>query len=189
VQILKKNNLLYLFVALIILGILFSGCIEPKKGSDTTSPQSNQSGVCQCGSTFYIPNSDIVFFSNAPNIISKIDFNLSLSPGSPPKDMSKVTFTLSTKNSSKTVTYRDPSVNLTWITPQSKENTTLLINEIVEVGLNLEIMGYDTSSTGPNQEYTIDITPDVGAINHLHGQIPSKLVAGKNTSAKVTSQI
>ena len=119
--------------------------------------------------------------------ISKISFNISLIPGMMPVDMKNTTFTLSTRHAEKTVHYDDPAVNLTrW----SYDGTVMNKQEFSEnhspqyngdpvfIELDLYKMGFSSPALGPDERFSLVITPQTGYRFAITRGTPAEFSAG-----------
>jgi hypothetical protein len=123
--------------------------------------------VYQCG-FFAEPVAPLMIFPSTNSTISKVSIRFAPAPGEPPRDVTNITYTLSTAYAIKTVRYDDPSINLTYGywdgkgsgSQQSVPRDYLFEqNEDILVELNTEKMGFTSSTFGPNQRFVLAITP------------------------------
>jgi flagellin FlaB len=86
------------------------------------------------------------------------NFTLIMAAGGSPVDMSKVVYTISTKDSFKELSYGDVSDAMNW--HNDNGNNLLERGEILEIGIS-ETNG--ASFIKANQQFTIEVKPAVGA--------------------------
>jgi archaellin len=174
-----------LIIFLIMVGVFFGfrayefGLLPYPHNAQSPSPnatlwekaewEKNHGGVCQCAPAFVLMG-PILLFPSTNSTISKISFNVTLIPGMMPVDMKNTTFTLSTKNAEKTVRYDDPAVNLTsWFfdgtvinKQEFTENSPLYNGGLVFIELDLQKMGFTSPALGPDERFSLIITPPTG---------------------------
>jgi archaellin len=147
--------------------------------------EKNHGGVCQCTPAFELMG-PILLFPSTNSAISKLSFNVTLTPGMIPVDMKDTTFTLSTKNTEKTVRYDDPAVNLTrWSydgTVMNKqefsEKTSHYSGDPLFIELDLQKMGFASQSLGPDEQFSLVITPPQGYRFAITRTSPSEFSPG-----------
>lgn len=130
--------------------------------------EEHHGSICQCSPAFELKG-PIQLFPVSDYGISKVSFNVSLSPGMIPVEMKNTSFTISTKNIEKTVRYTDPAVKLMWImengTVMSKQDYPLIrpfYRGTVFVELDLQKMGFSSTGLCPEERFSLIITPPSG---------------------------
>ena len=141
--------------------------------------------VCQCSPAFELLGT-IQLTPSTPSTHSKISFNVSPIPGTTGDDIKNSTFTLSTKNTEKTIHYRDPAVNLTCFyrgTAISKKNfseNNLDINgDTFFIELDLQKMGFPSPGLGPDERFSLVIISPTGYRFAITRSTPSEFPPGK----------
>ena len=141
--------------------------------------------ACQCSPAFELLGT-IQLTPSTPSSLSKISFNVSPIPGTTGDDIKNSTFMLSTKNTEKTIHYRDPAVNLTCFyrgTAISKKNfseNNLNINgDTFFIELDLEKMGFTSPGLGPDERFSLVITAPTGYRFAITRATPSEFLPGK----------
>lgn len=86
------------------------------------------------------------------------NFTLIMAAGGSPVDMSKVVYTISTKDDFKELSYNNVSDAMKW--HNHNGNNLLERGEILEIGINTT---NGASFIKPNQQFTIEVKPAVGA--------------------------
>jgi len=143
--------------------------------------EEHHGSVCQC-----IPEvgyvGPIVLHPKTDTTISDISFNLSLSPGNTPVDLTNTEFTLSTQNAEHIVRYGDPAVTGLWIRSSNHAPTlsqNILGNdEMLHIDLNIEKMGFSSSLLGPNERFSLIVTPTMGYRISVTSSTPGNFSAG-----------
>jgi hypothetical protein len=142
--------------------------------------------VCQCLPAFDLVG-PILLFPSTNSSITKISFNVSLIPGMMPVDMKNATFTLSTRHAEKTVRYDNPAVNLTrWAydgammnKQEFSENRSPEYNgDPVFIELDLDKMGFSSPALGPDERFSLVITPQTGYRIAITRMTPAEFSAG-----------
>lgn len=130
--------------------------------------EEHHGSICQC-SPALVMSGPIQIIPVSESRISKMSFNISLTSGMVPVEMGNTSFTISTKSGEKTVGYPDPSVDLKWIlengTVMEKQDYFVLHPSdrgSVLVELDLEKMGFISPALGPDERFSLVITPPQG---------------------------
>jgi len=115
-------------------------------------------GVGQATSNLEV-SGPVVVQAKDTSTLGNISFFLQLAAGGASVDMDKVTFTVSTANAMKIYTYTD--VGKAWYVDgaaQSSPNDMLDKFEMVKITISS-----DLPSIGPNDRFTVEVKPDIGA--------------------------
>ena len=127
--------------------------------------EQHHGSICQCAPIFVL-DGPICILPSSDTRVSKVSFNMSLTPGMIPSEMKHANFTLSTSTTEKTVSYDDPAVNVTWIledgTRTGKQDLLLEQQKyvgLVSVELDLDRMGFASPALGPDERFSLVITP------------------------------
>lgn len=139
-------------------------------------------GVAQASSNLELSGPVIVAASNTDDEVAKISFFLRLAAGGASVDMKKVTFTVSTKDEMKTYSYKDDKVTPEWYANGMKQNTTdqndmLEKFELVKITIRVDDL---TEAIEPNERFTVEVRPDIGAALPINRVAPPDLVKGNN---------
>lgn len=112
--------------------------------------------------------------------VGSISFFLRLAAGGASVDMKKVTFTVSTKDDMKTYSYED--VGRTWYTKGTEQNTNQ--NDMLEkfelVKITIGTTDASLPEIKPNERFTVEVKPDIGAALPINRVAPPDLVEGNN---------
>ncbi|MFA5268319.1 MAG: hypothetical protein WC379_10140 [Methanoregula sp.] len=141
--------------------------------------------VCQCSPAFELSGT-IQLTPSTYSSISKISFNVSPIPGTTGNDIKNSTFTVSTKNTEKTIHYRDPAVNLTCFyrgtairKKNFSENNPEINGDSFFIELDLQKMGFTSPGLGPDERFSLIITPPTGYRFAITRSTPSEFSPGK----------
>lgn len=158
----------------VMLGAGFFATGEAQRVVDT--------GVAQASSSVELSGPVIVNASSDGNKVNDIRFFLQLSAGGAPVDMQKVTFTVSTTDN--LTTYRYTDVNSTWYRGGVNRSADEMKNELLERFETVEIVIPSTANLPelptiePNDPFTIEVKPDVGARLPINRVAPPNLKPG-----------
>jgi archaellin len=147
--------------------------------------EKNHGSVCQCSPAVELMG-PILLFPSTNSTISKISFNITLTPGTMPLDMKNTTFTISTKDEEKTVRYDDPAVNLTRVLfdgsvmnkQEFSQNSQYYNGDPVFIELDLQKMGFRYPGLGPDERFSLIITPQPGYRFEITRGTPAKFSLG-----------
>ena len=138
-------------------------------------------GVAQASSNLELSGPVIVAASNTDDEVAEISFFLRLAAGGASVDMKKVTFTVSTKDDMKTYGYTN--VTPTWYA-NGKEQTDTKNNMLEKFELvKITINGTTDASLPkikPNERFTVEVKPDIGAALPINRVAPPDLVKDNN---------
>lgn len=117
--------------------------------------------------------------------VGSISFFLRLAAGGASVDMNKVTFTVSTKDDMKTYSYKEvDKVTSEWYAKGKKQDPTdpkkndmLEKFELVKITIRVDDL---TKAIGPNERFTVEVKPDIGAALPINRVAPPDLVEGNN---------
>jgi len=142
-------------IAFVVVAAVFSYVVLGA-GFFTTqkSQQTVHTAVGQASSTMEL-SGPVNVQAGAGSQVANVTFYLQLAAGGTPVDLSKITYTISTKNNQTTLT--DSGVTRTWVTANTTPNL-LDKNEMVLVNINVATLG-----VGPNDQFTVEVKPDKGA--------------------------
>jgi flagellin FlaB len=114
--------------------------------------------------------------------VGEIKFFLQLAAGGAPVDMQKVTFTVATAKEMKTYTYAGTTgVTHKWYAQggeQSGANDMLEKFETVEIKIGVSDLG--NNKIEPNDWFTVEVKPDVGAALPIKRVAPPDLQDGQH---------
>lgn len=137
-------------------------------------------GVAQASSNLELSGPVIVAASNTDDEVAEISFFLRLAAGGASVDMKKVTFTVSTKDDMKTYGYTD--VTPTWYANGAEQSTDTKNDmlekfELVKITIPVDDL---TNAIEPNERFTVEVRPDIGAALPINRVAPPDLVKGNN---------
>ena len=142
-------------------------------------------GVAQASSNLELSGPVIVAASNTDDEVAEISFFLRLAAGGASVDMKKVTFTVSTKDDMKTYGYEgdDKKVTSEWYANGVGRNTNqndMLENDMLEKFelVKITIKVDDLKAIKPNERFTVEVKPDIGAALPINRVAPPDLVKG-----------
>jgi len=122
-------------------------------------------GVGQATSNLEVSGPVIVKATDADKL-GEIAFFLQLAAGGAPVDMEKVTFTVSTADELKTYKF-DDGVDNEWYENGVKQNAGNGINKMLDkfemVKITIPKTGGTLPVIGPNDRFTVEVKPDIGA--------------------------
>ncbi|MBT0732374.1 flagellin [Methanoculleus bourgensis] len=159
----------------VMLGAGFFATGEAQRVVDT--------GVAQASSAVELSGPVIVQASSTDGgSVGSVKFFLQLAAGGAPVDMKKVTFTVATAKEMKTYTYAgDNDVTHEWYAHgdvQSGANDMLEKFETVEIKIDVSNLGDDKIE--PNDWFTVEVKPDVGATLPIKRVAPPDLQNNRN---------
>ncbi len=131
-------------------------------------------GVGQATSNLEVSGPVVVKATDTTKL-GEISFYLQLAAGGAPVDMEKVTFTVSTADTMKIFKYID--VDKAWYkdgTAQAGANDILDKFEMVKI----KIWGADLPTIRPNDRFTVEVKPDIGAALPISRTAPADFQAG-----------
>jgi archaellin len=185
-------------VTLAILSAFFiftAACISPS--APATLPSDNATlwekaewerdhgSVCQCTPAFDLAGS-IILLPSTNVTISRVAYKVYLTPGTTLPDLKNTSFTLSTKNFEKTVYYDDPAINLTCVLIDGTviNNREVSFNNLPEYGdtyveLDLRKMGFISPGLGPDERFSLVMTPPSGYRFAITRSTPAEFTQGK----------
>lgn len=143
-------------------------------------------GVAQASSNLELSGPVIVAASNTDDEVAEISFFLRLAAGGASVDMKKVTFTVSTKDDMKTYGYEGDGKKVTpeWYANGVGRNTNqndMLKNDMLEkfelVKITIQVDDL-TEAIKPNERFTVEVKPDIGAALPINRVAPPDLVKG-----------
>jgi len=141
--------------------------------------------ACQCTPAFDLAGS-IMLLPSTNATISRVSYKVYLTPGTTLPDLKNTSFTLSAKNFEKTVYYDDPAINLTCVLIDSTvvNNREDSFNNLskygdVNVELDLQRMGFTTPGLGPDERFSLVITPPTGYRFAITRSTPVEFTPGK----------
>jgi len=138
-------------------------------------------GVGQATSNLEVSGPVVVKATDTTKL-GEISFYLQLAAGGAPVDMEKVTFTVSTAD--KMVIYMYDNITAGWYlngTTQSNYNNMLDTFEWVKITINSSATAPDGSklpNIGPNDRFTVEVKPDIGAALPISRTAPADFQKG-----------
>ncbi|WP_332449528.1 archaellin/type IV pilin N-terminal domain-containing protein [Methanoculleus sp.] len=162
-------------IAFVVVAAVFSYVVL---GAGFFTTQKSQevvhTGVDQASSNMEVAGPVILEAANS-TAVENISFYLQLAAGGSPVDMSKVTYTVSTKDDLATYTYNQGNdVTLTWFNNQT---ANALLDKFETVRVDVPV-GNDVI-IGPNVRFTAEIKPDIGASYPISRVAPPDMADGK----------
>ena len=141
--------------------------------------------ICQCTPAFDLAG-PIILFPSTNATISRVSYNVYLTPGTTLPDLKNTSFTLSTKNFEKMVYYDDPAINLTCVLTDGTvvNNREYSFNNLSKYGeiyveLDLQRMGFTSPGLAPDERFSLVITPPTGYRFAITRATPSEFSPGK----------
>jgi flagellin FlaB len=161
----------------VMLGAGFFATGEAQRVVDT--------GVAQASSAVELSGPVIVQASSTGSeSVASVKFFLQLAAGGAPVDMKKVTFTVATAEDMKTYTYdgTDGVVTPEWyahgaVQDPGVKNDMLEKFETVEIKIDVSGLG---NNIEPNEWFTVEVKPDVGATLPIKRVAPPDLRPSRN---------
>lgn len=122
--------------------------------------------------------------TDSPSKLGNISFLLQLAAGGAPVDMKKVTFTVSTADNMTIFTYDD--VSKEWYLDGVEQNETstppkndiLDKFEMVKITINSTSGAPSLPAIGPNDRFTVEVKPDIGAALPISRTAPADFQKG-----------
>jgi flagellin FlaB len=159
-------------IAFVVVAAVFSyvvlgaGFFTTQKSQETV-----HTGVAQASSALEI-SGNVIAEGSSTSALGAVTFYLQLAAGGTPVDMSKVTYTVSTKDAIKT--YKSTDVTRTRV--QGGTMTDLLSN----LQMDKITIGVSSLSTpiGKNEKFTIEVKPDKGAALPITRTAPAAIGSG-----------
>jgi len=139
-------------------------------------------GVSQATSNLEV-SGPVVVKATGTNNLSEISFLLQLAAGGAPVDMEKVTFTVSTANKMAIFTYENVSKEWYLDGVEQTTSSTPPKNDMLDTFemVKITINGSTTlplPEIGPNDPFTVEVKPDIGAALPINRIAPPDLQAG-----------
>jgi len=138
-------------------------------------------GVAQASSAVELSGPVVVTAaSSATECVKEVSFILQLAAGGASVDMKKVTFTVSTANAMATYTYGE--VGKDWYAKGVEQDPTVK-NDMLDKFEMVMITIPNTDSLptiGPNDRFTVEVKPDIGAALPINRIAPPDLLAENN---------
>lgn len=138
-------------------------------------------GVAQASSNLELSGPVIVAAnSETGGTVESISFFLRLAAGGASVDMNKVTFTVSTKDDMKTYSYKDvDKVTSEWYAKGAEQDQNDMLEkfELVKITIKVDDL---TKAIEPNERFTVEVKPDIGAALPINRIAPPDLVKGNN---------
>ncbi|MDD3111884.1 MAG: flagellin [Methanofollis liminatans] len=101
----------------------------------------------------------VVAVGDASDVLEKVIFTLQLTAGGSPADINTTTYAVITSTESDILPYNDAKIAYSWLKRQDGDTDWLLENgEMLQVTMTVS-----SYSIGPNDKFTIDVKPSVGA--------------------------
>lgn len=146
-------------IAFIVVAAVFSyvmlgaGFFTTQKSQETV-----YHAVGQSATNLEVSGPVVLLSNSAGTAYEWANFTLIMAAGGSPVDMSKVVYSVSTKDQLKELAYSDVSSAMRW--HNANGNNLLERGEILEIGIsNANGASYIT----PNQQFTIEVKPAVGS--------------------------
>jgi len=138
-------------------------------------------GVAQASSNLEL-SGPVIVTAAATDKVGEISFILQLAAGGASVDMQKVTFTVSTANDVKTYTYSQvtPKWYAKGVEQQAGKNDMLDKFEMVMITIPGEGEPPALPTIGPNERFTVEVKPDIGATLPINRIAPPDLLTDNN---------
>ncbi|WP_292393434.1 archaellin/type IV pilin N-terminal domain-containing protein [Methanoculleus sp. UBA303] len=140
-----------------------------------------QTGVAQASSNLELSGPVIVTASSTTGL-GKISFLLQLAAGGASIDMKKVTFTVSTAKDMETYTYDE--ITEEWYAKGGLQTGTAqndMLDKFEMVMIDINTHDSKTLPTiGPNDRFTVEVKPDIGAALPINRIAPPDLLKDNN---------
>jgi flagellin FlaB len=160
----------------VMLGAGFFATGEAQRVVDT--------GVAQASSAVELSGPVIVQASSTDGgSVASVKFFLQLAAGGAPVDMQKVTFTVATAKEMKTYTYAaGTDVTHEWYAHGDKQGTgeNDMLEKFETVEIKIDVSNLGTNKIGPNDWFTVEVKPDVGAALPIKRVAPPDLRPSRN---------
>jgi len=166
-------------IAFVVVAAVFSyvvlgaGFFTTQKAQETV-----HTSVQQASSTLEIVGN--VYGTGTNTSITKINFTVALAPGGTPVDFSKVVLTYSNATQLETLTQVTGSYPVTNVTSGNwgvvlVNNDVGTYNKLLESGEQFQITAMPTNPIYPNDKFTLEIKPSVGAAFDITRTAPGGL--------------
>jgi len=159
-------------IAFVVVAAVFSYVVLGA-GFFTTqkSQQTVHTAVGQASSTMELSGPVNVKADASGGWVNNVTFYLQLAAGGTPVDLSKITYTVSTKNNQTTFQDSSPQIIRTWVTANTTPNL-LDKNQMVLVDVTVGSVIVKT-----NDQFTVEVKPDKGAALPIVKTAPAALNA------------
>jgi len=159
-------------IAFVVVAAVFSYVVLGA-GFFTTqkSQQTVHTAVGQASSTMELSGPVNVQADGGGSIVANVTFYLQLAAGGTPVDLSKITYTVSTKDNQSV--FNDSQITRTWVTTNTTPNL-LDKNQMV-----LVTVGVSNLAILPNDQFTVEVKPDKGAALPITKTAPAALNANQ----------
>ena len=165
-------------IAFVVVAAVFSyvvlgaGFFTTQKAQETV-----HTSVQQASSTLDVVGN--VYGTGTADAIQYVNFTISLAPGGTPVDFSKVTLTYSNATTVETLPqvegdYPKEPTGSDWAVTKIM-NDVGTNNKLLEAGEQFQISAEPTSSIYPNDRFTLEIKPAVGAAFGITRSVPGGL--------------
>lgn len=134
--------------------------------------------VAQASSSMDVAGSVVgIGSASSAGYLGDIVFYLQLTSGGSPADISKTAYAISTKDDMEIVSYSSTDKTMVDVTLDTNGDGDNLLekDEIMKVTLHLDTIGV---AVGPNDKFTIDVKPSVGAALPIVKHAPPGITAG-----------
>lgn len=167
-------------IAFVVVAAVFSYVVLGAGFFTTGEAQRTvHTGVGQATSNLEVSGPVIVKATDTTNL-GAISFFLQLAAGGSPVDMKKVTFTVSTADDLETFTYAN--VTSDWYVngkAQTGGNDMLDKFEMVKITIpGTDVTGLTFPTITPNDRFTVEVKPDIGAALPINRMAPPDFQAG-----------
>jgi flagellin FlaB len=164
-------------IAFVVVAAVFSYVVL---GAGFFTTQKSQevvhTGVGQASSNMEL-SGPVVVEAAAADQVGSVSFYLQLAAGGTPVDMSKVTYTVSTKTKMETYVDGDAVITRTDVGSESDSDNLLENREMMMITIALtDFAGADKIDV--NDQFTIEVKPDIGAALPLVRKAPGGMSAG-----------
>ncbi|MDD5419908.1 MAG: flagellin [Methanomicrobiaceae archaeon] len=158
-------------IAFVVVAAVFSYVVL---GAGFFTTQKSQevvhTGVAQASSNIEVSGPVIV--EAGEGFVKNVAFYLQLAAGGYPVDMNKTTYAVSTADDLMILTNDD--VSRYWYNAQEEpENNLLDPREFVKININVTSLNIE-----PNERFTVEVKPDVGAAYPIQRNAPPHLTSG-----------
>jgi len=165
-------------IAFVVVAAVFSyvvlgaGFFTTQKAQETV-----HTSVQQASSTLDVVGN--IYGTGTDNSIQYVNFTISLAPGGTPVDFSKVTITYSNASTletlaQKTGDYPQEPAGSDWAVTRIM-NDVGTNNKLLEAGEQFQISAEPTTAIYPNDRFTLEIKPSVGAAFGITRSVPGGL--------------
>ena len=164
-------------IAFVVVAAVFS-YVMLGAGFFTTqkSQEVVHTGVKQASSSVEL-SGDVVAQGGANNQLQYVKFYLQLTAGATPVDKSKIAYVLTAENNNTVTIYKDSDAQVTTKWYNALESPA---DNLLEPGEKLEVtIDVSALTIEPNERFTIEIKPPVGAVLTISRKAPADIVQGK----------